>query len=85
MFFQGSVYPLSMLVADVFMDNIEDEIVHSSPHSRCIRLWRRYADDILCVWNGTYLQANDLLRTLNNSGPSRAVGPRLITSTSKSL
>ena len=59
-----------MLVADVFMDNIEDEIVHSSPHSRCIRLWRRYADDILCVWNGTYLQANDLLRTLNNSGPA---------------
>ena len=57
--FQGSAYefldglplgdPLTMLVADIFMDNLEDENVHSRPHSRCIRHWRRYADDILSV------------------------------------
>ena len=73
--FQGSVYKfpdgfpigglLSTLIADVFMDKLESDILKSSAHSTSIRFWERYVDDILCVWNGNDFEAQSLFRDLN--------------------
>ena len=77
--FQGSVYkfpdglpmgdPLSMLMADVFMDNLESEILCSSPHASYVRFWKRYVDDIICIFNGSLSDAQSLLEDLNRFDP----------------
>jgi len=77
--FQGSVYrfpdglpmggPLSMLMADVFMDSLETELLLSSPNTPNIRFWRRYVDDVICVWAGNEPDAQSLLDDLNNFDP----------------
>ena len=43
--------PLLPLVADVLMETLEKQLFtqHSTPH---VCFWKRYVDDILCVWDG---------------------------------
>ena len=45
----------SMLIADVYMDNLENEISLSSLHAGLIRFWRRNVDSV-SVWNETDTQ-----------------------------
>ncbi len=49
--------PLSPLLADIFMDSLEQTIFLSN-HSlfRNITYWHRYVDDILVLWTGTTRQ-----------------------------
>ena len=47
------------------MDNLESKILLPSLHACLIRFWRRYVDDVICVWNETDTQALALLRWLN--------------------
>ena len=62
-FFMGRIYkfqdglpmgaPLSALVANVYMDHMEKQILGSSHLSvQCMLFYKRYVDDILCVWHG---------------------------------
>jgi len=57
--------PLSMLVADIFMNRLEQDIIRNFPSDRCIRYWARCIDEILCVWQGTERTARNLLEGLN--------------------
>ena len=41
--------PLSTLVADIFMDKLEQDVIRNFSSDRCIRYWARYMDNILCI------------------------------------
>ena len=58
--------PLSMLVAEVFVDHLETAILRSSPYSKFIHFWARYMDHILCVWTGNVHDIQPFLHELNN-------------------
>jgi len=49
------------------MDNLEQIIFNSlSPLLKNVILWKRYVDDIFCIWNGTERQLNSFLTLLNS-------------------
>ena len=47
--------PLSPLLADIFMDNFESNLLNNKKISLIsnIKFWYRYVDDVLCFWCGT--------------------------------
>lgn len=59
--------PLSSLVADVFMDHFETELIHNivtpQPH---LLAWYRYADDVFCTWKGSSADLTSFLTHLNS-------------------
>lgn len=58
---------LSPLLADIFMDNFEDTIFNSNNSLlKHILYWKRYVDDILCLWTGTDRQINQFLNYINS-------------------
>lgn len=53
------------------MSRLENEIFQSRhPLLPCISLWRRYVDDVFCVWTGTDEQVSEFLQFLNSIYPS---------------
>ena len=59
--------PLSALMAEVFMDHLEDQILSSNdPSVQNILFYKRYVDDILCVWNGDDDQLWHILDLFND-------------------
>ena len=62
--------PLSSLVADIFMDDLETRFLSSEPLSPHIRHWSRYVDDVLCVWHGSRTDLKLCLDRLNTICPS---------------
>lgn len=80
-YYNGEVYrfmdglsmgsPLSSLVADIFMSQLEKDIMdnsHSSSFS--VKFWRRYVDDIICVWDGTEPDLSRFFNEMNAYHPS---------------
>ena len=56
--------PLSPLLADIFMDNLEKQI-HKHPLVKQFLYWHS-ADDILACFTGTERQLNQFLNFINN-------------------
>lgn len=56
--------PNAGLIADIFMDYLETKILITShqPIIKLVKLWKRYVDDIICIWNGGF----DLLKVFHN-------------------
>ena len=61
--------PLSMLLAAVFIDHLETEILRGSPHNNFAYFWARYVDDILCIWTGSAQAIQLFLHELNEFDP----------------
>jgi len=63
--------PLGSLISEVIMSKFESELFQSDhpllPH---IVTWRRYVDDVLCVWNGPTAHITDFLNHLNSLYPT---------------
>ncbi|XP_071050953.1 HEAT repeat-containing protein 1 homolog [Onthophagus taurus] len=47
--------PLSGLLSDIFLNNLEKEILNTNNPN--ILLWRRYVDDVLIIWNNKDLDS----------------------------
>ena len=56
--------PLSMLVADIFMDRLETDILGDGGVSQYIRFWARSVD-IICIWRGPDVEFRNFLGVLN--------------------
>lgn len=63
--------PLSPLLAELFMNNLEKELFQCN-HTlmKNVHYWYRYVDDILCLWNGTKRQVRNFLKMLNTLNES---------------
>jgi hypothetical protein len=53
--------PISPIVAELFMQNLEDKVIKTNRH---IRFWRRYVDDACSIVNGRKVE--ELLHNLNS-------------------
>jgi len=63
--------PLGSLISEVFMEKFELQLFQSShPLLRHVGVWRRYVDDILCVWHGPGELIEQFLSLLNSFFPS---------------
>lgn len=61
--------PLSPLLAEIFMNNLETEISKHYLFKNCI-YWFRYVDDILICFNGTERQLSNLHNYINTVHPN---------------
>ena len=57
--------PLSPLLAEIFVDNLEKQI-HKHPLGKQFLYWHRYVDDILACFTGAERQLNQFLNFINN-------------------
>ena len=55
--------PLSSLIANIYMDHFENYIIPTVPDN--IFLWRRYVDDVFCMWTGSRTQLDSFLERIN--------------------
>ena len=64
--------PLSPLIAEIFMNTLENRIFHhdNAQYNRDIIYWYRYVDDVLCMWNGGVDKLNKFPAYLNSLYPS---------------
>ena len=63
--------PLSSLMADVFMDRLENDIFDSSnPLTSHVRYWYRYVDNVLCLWTRTADLVQNFLSFINSLYPT---------------
>ena len=59
--------PLGSLIAEVFMCGYEEELFQSGhPLLDHVFLWRRYVDDVFCIWTGPIHAIQDFLDFLNS-------------------
>lgn len=61
--------PLSTLLANVFMDRLEQWVLRYGRYSSRVVLWYRFVDDIFCVWSGTNDELNMFTQDLQNYDP----------------
>ena len=45
--------PLSAIMAEIIMNNLETKINREPEHMCNIVLWRRYVDDVFAIWDST--------------------------------
>ena len=57
--------PLSGLMADLFVEKVEEKIF-TLDESIDICFWGRYVDDIFMIWNGDHTQLQILFQKINN-------------------
>jgi len=58
--------PLSGLVADVYMDNLEKQLLSTDLGRSGVRFWKRYVDDnIFCIWEVTTEELTEFLASMN--------------------
>ncbi|KAK5644291.1 hypothetical protein RI129_008136 [Pyrocoelia pectoralis] len=57
--------PISGLLADIYVDHIEEQITQLPEYTH-VSLWRRYVDDILCFWTGTMQELTKFFEAINN-------------------
>ncbi|XP_044750012.1 uncharacterized protein LOC123310559 [Coccinella septempunctata] len=57
--------PASGLCADIYVNHVEEKIM-SLPYSNKIIVWKRYVDDIFCVWAGTDEELKNFFDTINS-------------------
>ena len=60
--------PLSPLLAEIFLDNLETKF-HSNKASNSLLYWYRYVDDILVCFTGSDRQLGTILQLLNTLHP----------------
>lgn len=54
--------------ANIFMAELEEKLIANYPKKPI--LWKRYIDDILCIWSGPPSELNQFIEYLNKSHPT---------------
>lgn len=65
--------PLSPLLADLFLDHLENNFIFKSPTSQIfnkIKVWYRYVDDVLAFIEGSPMDTQQILLEINQIHPS---------------
>lgn len=57
--------PSSGLIAEVYVNHVEKKIMQLANSDRII-MWKRYVDDIFCIWAGTDEELTNLFDTINS-------------------
>ena len=81
--FRGSIYqqkfdtamgsPVSLIVANLFMEWLEEKAINSAPIPCKPKFWKRYVDDVLEIINkGETQNLTDHLNTVDDSGSIRS-------------
>ena len=60
--------PLSPIVANIFMEDLEAETLETSPWKP--KMWRRYVDDVFVIWPHGDQQLEEFHLHLNGLNPS---------------
>ena len=61
--------PVSPLIADLFMEDLEERAIQTAPATCTPRLWKRYVDDILAIVpRGTTEELNRHINSVDTSG-----------------
>jgi hypothetical protein len=58
--------PLSPILAEIFMNNFENKLILKTKYKKNIKLWVRYVDDILIIWEGDVTEVETFVREINN-------------------
>ena len=59
--------PLGSIISEVFMTHFEDKLFKSGhPLLLMVHLWRRYVDDVICIWTGQKEHLSEFLNLLNS-------------------
>lgn len=66
----GMGSPLSGLLADIFINNLENKLFEDNQISSKIQFWNRYVDDTLVIYNDDLTDTNELLDTINELHPN---------------
>lgn len=61
--------PLSYLVADVFMSNMEQKILNTNPPAHSATFWNRFVD-VLYTWAGPQDELDQFYDSLNRFYPA---------------
>ena len=79
--FRGTIYkqkfgaamgsPVSLLTANIFMEWLEQRVIHTAPLDQKPRLWKRYVDDILEIVKKN--TAETLTDHLNQVDPTSSI------------
>lgn len=43
---------LSPFLSNIYMDKIEKQLLSNKTYKNKIKLWKRYVDDVFCIWDG---------------------------------
>ena len=62
--------PLSPFLADLFLNQIERDIISKLPHFKQVSGWFRYVDDILVIFSGSEQDIETFHQSLNSIRPS---------------
>jgi Reverse transcriptase (RNA-dependent DNA polymerase) len=62
--------PLSPLLADIFLDELENKIFSTSKFKSNVQFWYRYVDDVVCLWTGSARQLDMFLSEINTLNTS---------------
>lgn len=61
--------PLSPILAEIYMNEFENNYLNSSKYKNYIKHWVRYVDDILIIWEGGMEYIEDFVKEVNSVNP----------------
>ena len=57
---------LSPILAKIYMNDFEKQLITSTKYKDNIKLWSRYVDDVLVVWEGNIEEVHEFINEVNN-------------------
>lgn len=56
---------LSPIMAEIYMNNFEEQVIQKSEYKNKIKKWIRYVDDVLIIWEGDMAEIKEFIEELN--------------------
>ena len=69
--------PLSGIIAEIFLQHLEDSHIKSLLDSKCITFYSRYVDDIIAIYDATHTNHETIIQYANSIHSNVQLSPRL--------